>query len=142
MYSGAPLNPKSIYQTIINPNPASSPDIIILKVLNLPLLKSPLRLTHQILRQMQTLAEEYQHALADIGSLRAIYDSEIEQLQLELQQCRETHEQDGHGGSPRWSAVWVCLGRIRVEDGRRIRCSTHCICMVVPPQKGQTRTTL
>ncbi|CAK9090525.1 unnamed protein product [Durusdinium trenchii] len=45
-------------------------------------------------QQMQTLAEEYQHALADIGSLRAIYDSEIEQLQLELQQCRETHEQD------------------------------------------------
>eukprot|EP00913_Durusdinium_trenchii_P010501 g9846.t1 len=60
-------------------------------------------------QQMQTLAEEYQHALADIGSLRAIYDSEIEQLQLELQQCRETHEQDGHGGSPRWSAVWVFL---------------------------------
>jgi len=37
---------------------------------------------------MQDLAEDYQRALADISSLRAIYDAEIESLQEEVSQCK------------------------------------------------------
>lgn len=43
---------------------------------------------HLLLRQMQDLAEDYQRALADISSLRAIYDAEIESLQEEVSQCK------------------------------------------------------
>ena len=41
---------------------------------------------------MQSLAEDYQHALADIASLRSIYDNEIEGLQKELQAAKENQE--------------------------------------------------
>eukprot|EP00435_Cladocopium_sp_Y103_P035346 s384_g9.t1 len=60
---------------------------------------------------MQELADDYQRALADISSLRAIYDTEIEGLTEELSQCKAAHgeerdlrdfsEQSGNG------TLWV-----------------------------------
>ena len=43
---------------------------------------------------MQDLAEDYQRALADISSLRAIYDAEIESLQEEVSQCKAAKEEE------------------------------------------------
>ena len=45
-------------------------------------------------RQMQELADDYQRALADISSLRAIYDTEIEGLTEELSQCKAAHGEE------------------------------------------------
>ena len=45
-------------------------------------------------RQMQDLADDYQRALADISSLRAIYDTEIEGLTEELSQCKAAHGEE------------------------------------------------
>ena len=50
-----------------------------------------------LLRQMQDLADDYQRALADISSLRAIYDTEIEGLTEELSQCKATHGEEPVG---------------------------------------------
>lgn len=45
-------------------------------------------------QQMQELADDYQRALADISSLRAIYDTEIEGLTEELSQCKAAHGEE------------------------------------------------
>lgn len=45
-------------------------------------------------QQMQDLADDYQRALADISSLRAIYDTEIEGLTEELSQCKAAHGEE------------------------------------------------
>ena len=45
-------------------------------------------------QQMQDLAEDYQRALADISSLRAIYDAEIESLQEEVSQCKASKAEE------------------------------------------------
>ena len=50
---------------------------------------------------MQDLAEDYQRALADISSLRAIYDAEIESLQEEVSQCKAAKAEE------RWWVYWV-----------------------------------
>ena len=47
---------------------------------------------------MQDLADDYQRALADISSLRAIYDTEIEGLTEELSQCKAAHGEEPDGG--------------------------------------------
>ena len=54
---------------------------------------------------MQELADDYQRALADISSLRAIYDTEIEGLTEELSQCKAAH------GEEFSTVVWIdqCL---------------------------------
>ena len=46
---------------------------------------------------MQDLAEDYQRALADISSLRAIYDAEIESLQEEVSQCKAAKAEEYWG---------------------------------------------
>ena len=56
---------------------------------------------HLLLRQMQDLAEDYQRALADISSLRAIYDAEIESLQEEVSQCKAAKAEE------LWRAIGV-----------------------------------
>ena len=59
---------------------------------------------------MQDLAEDYQRALADISSLRAIYDAEIESLQEEVSQCKAAKAEE------RWWVYWGTELKVLLDE--------------------------
>ena len=65
---------------------------------------------------MQELADDYQRALADISSLRAIYDTEIEGLTEELSQCKAAHGEEFSTVVVRIDQCLPCFGYIWLMD--------------------------